>query len=203
MKDFCEIRSNFSNIRGPYVAVQLRIKGGRDLRPSSPSDQNVLDFMRSFGIACWCPLKLASPPPPQRTLDPPMLSIIMERVVAIDQLIKWPFCTFLSLPKSIPAYPIAYMNTNNLNQTSVRARSHYANFSDCDCNSSYRNKCVQDSMEVFTLCNYNNNNSYVAHYKQKQIAVAIRKKRTVWISLYSGGSSHFNPFMVQWRIYRP
>ena len=31
-------------------------------------------------------------------------------------------------------------------------------------------------MELFTLCHCDNiTNSYVAHYKQKQIAVAIRK----------------------------
>ena len=51
-------------------------------------------------------------------------------------------------------------------------------FSDCDCDSSYCNKwVVQDSMEVFTLCNCNNiTNSYVAHFSQKQIAVAISNK---------------------------
>ena len=38
----------------------------------------------------------------------------------------------------------------------LRARSHCVIFSDCDCNSSYRNKwVVQDSMEVFTLCDCN------------------------------------------------
>ena len=32
-------------------------------------------------------------------------------------------------------------------------------------------------MEVFTLCNCDNiTNSHVVHYKEKQIAVAIRKK---------------------------
>ena len=36
-----------------------------------------------------------------------------------------------------------------------------------DCDSSYRNKwVVQDSMEVFTLCDSDNiTNSYTAHYK--------------------------------------
>ena len=50
-------------------------------------------------------------------------------------------------------------------------------FSDCDCDSSYHNKwVVQDSMEMFTLCDCNNvTNSYLVHYKQKQIAVAIKK----------------------------
>ena len=59
-----------------------------------------------------------------------------------------------------------------------RARSHCEIFSDCDCDSSYRKKWVmQDSMEVFTLCDCDNiTNSYVAHYKQKQIAVAIRNQ---------------------------
>ena len=49
---------------------------------------------------------------------------------------------------------------------------------DCDCDSSYRNKCfVQKSTEVFTLCDCDNiTNSYTVHYEQKQIAVAIRKK---------------------------
>ena len=58
-----------------------------------------------------------------------------------------------------------------------RAHSHCAIFFDCDCDSSYCNKwVVQDSMEVFTLCDFDNiTNSYVARYKQKQIAVAIRK----------------------------
>ena len=60
----------------------------------------------------------------------------------------------------------------------LRARSHCAIFSDCDCYSSYGDKCVvQDSMEVFTLCDCDNiTNPYLANYKQKQIAVAIRKK---------------------------
>ena len=51
----------------------------------------------------------------------------------------------------------------------LKARSHSAFFSDCDCDSSYRNKYVaQDSMEVFTLCDCNNiTNSYVTHCKQK------------------------------------
>ena len=52
-------------------------------------------------------------------------------------------------------------------------------FSDCDCDSSYHNRWfVQDSMEVFTLCDCDNI-TYLAHFKQKQIAVAIRNKRTV------------------------
>ena len=35
----------------------------------------------------------------------------------------------------------------------------------------------QIEVEVFTLCDCDNiTNSYLAHYKQKQIAVAIRKK---------------------------
>ena len=43
------------------------------------------------------------------------------------------------------------------------------------------NGLYRDSMEVFTLCDCDNiTNSYPAHYKQKQIAVANRKKiRTV------------------------
>ena len=62
-------------------------------------------------------------------------------------------------------------------------------FSDCDCNSSYRNKwVVQDSMEVFTLWGFNNiTNSHLARNKQKQIAIAIRKKRTVWMNLLHQG----------------
>ena len=49
---------------------------------------------------------------------------------------------------------------------------------------------IQDSMDVFTLCDCHNiTNSYVTHYKQKQIAVAIRKKRTVWIRLNKWHSS--------------
>ena len=42
-------------------------------------------------------------------------------------------------------------------------------FSDCDCDSFYRNKWVaQHSMEVFTLCDCDNvTNPYVAHCKQK------------------------------------
>ena len=44
----------------------------------------------------------------------------------------------------------------------VKARSHCAIFSDCDCDYSYRNKwVVQDSMVVFTLWNCDNvTNSY-------------------------------------------
>ena len=50
-------------------------------------------------------------------------------------------------------------------------------FSDCDYYSSYRKKwAVQDSLEVFTFCDCDNITiSYVDHYKEKQIAVAIRK----------------------------
>ena len=60
----------------------------------------------------------------------------------------------------------------------LRARSHCAFSSDCDCDSSYHDKCVvQNSMEVFTLCDCDKiTNSYAAHYEQEQIAVAIRKK---------------------------
>ena len=50
----------------------------------------------------------------------------------------------------------------------VNAHSHCAFFfSDCDCDSSFRNKwVVQDSVEVFTLCDCDNiTNSYVAHFK--------------------------------------
>ena len=37
--------------------------------------------------------------------------------------------------------------------TLLKAHSHSTFFSDCDCDSSYRNKwVVQESMEVFTLC---------------------------------------------------
>ena len=53
---------------------------------------------------------------------------------------------------------------------SAKARSHCVFFfSDCDCNLVYRNKwVVQDSMEVFTLCDCDNiTNSYVAHSEQK------------------------------------
>ena len=50
-------------------------------------------------------------------------------------------------------------------------------FSNSDRDSSCHNKkVVQDSMEVFTLCNCDNiTNSYAIHCQQKQIAVAIRK----------------------------
>ena len=60
----------------------------------------------------------------------------------------------------------------------LRDHSYCAILSECDCNSSYRNKwVVQDLIEVFTLCNCDNiMNSYLAHHKQKQIAVAIREK---------------------------
>ena len=73
----------------------------------------------------------------------------------------------------------------------IRACSHCEIFSDCDCSSSYGNKwVVQDSMVVFTLCDCDNNtNSYLAHYKQKQIAVTIRKKRTVWMIPYYSDSN--------------
>ena len=58
-------------------------------------------------------------------------------------------------------------------------------FSDCDCDSSYHNKWdAEDSMKVFRICDLINIvNSYLVHYKQKQIAVAIRKKKknAVWI----------------------
>ena len=49
----------------------------------------------------------------------------------------------------------------------LKAQSHVAFFSDCDCDSSYRNKwAVQDSMEVFTVCDCDNiTNSHVVHYK--------------------------------------
>ena len=65
--------------------------------------------------------------------------------------------------------------------TTLRARSPCAIFSDCNRDSSYRNKwVVQDSMEVFTLCDYENiTNYYLTHFKQKQIVIAIGKKRTV------------------------
>ena len=51
----------------------------------------------------------------------------------------------------------------------LKARSHSAFFSDCDCDSFHRNKWVTwDSMEVFTLCDCDNiTNSYAAHCKQK------------------------------------
>ena len=54
-------------------------------------------------------------------------------------------------------------------------RSHGPIFSDCDCNSSFRNKwVVQNSMEVFTLCVCNNiTSSYVAHHKQKELQSQI------------------------------
>ena len=66
----------------------------------------------------------------------------------------------------------------NVWPNNLMARSYCAIFSDCDCDSSYRNKWViQDSMEVFTLCDCDNmTNSYTEHYKQKHIAVVIRKK---------------------------
>ena len=75
-----------------------------------------------------------------------------------------------------------YSRKKNLNlDLGLRAHSHCAISSGCGCDSSYCNKwVVQDSMELFTLCDCDNiTNPYLAHYKQKQIAVAIRKKRTV------------------------
>ena len=59
----------------------------------------------------------------------------------------------------------------------LRARSRCAIFSHYDGDSSYRKKwVVQESTEVFTLCDCDNiTNSYLVHYKQKQIAVAIRQ----------------------------
>ena len=62
----------------------------------------------------------------------------------------------------------------------IRVHSHCAFFfSDCDCDSYYHSKwVVQNSMEVFTLCNCDNlTSSYAAHCKQNHIAVA---NRTVW-----------------------
>ena len=55
---------------------------------------------------------------------------------------------------------------------------HCAFSSDCDCDSSYRNKwVVQDSMEVFTLCDCDKiTNSYVAHYEQKKNRSRNQKK---------------------------
>ena len=52
----------------------------------------------------------------------------------------------------------------------VRARSHCAFLSDCDCDSSYRNKwVVQDSMEVFTPCDCDNiTNSYVTIFSKNK-----------------------------------
>ena len=48
----------------------------------------------------------------------------------------------------------------------VKARSHCAIFPDCDCDSSYHSKLVvQDSLEVFTPCDYNNNHH---HYKNAE-----------------------------------
>ena len=51
----------------------------------------------------------------------------------------------------------------------LKARSHCAFFPHCDFNFVYRNKwVVQDSMEVFTLCDCGNiTYSYVAHSEQK------------------------------------
>ena len=60
----------------------------------------------------------------------------------------------------------------------LKAHSHCTFFSDCYWDSSYHNKWVaQNSMKVFTICDFDNiTNSYVVHHKQKQIAVAVRKK---------------------------
>ena len=60
----------------------------------------------------------------------------------------------------------------------LKVRSHCAFFSDCDCDFSYRNKwIVQDSMEVFTLCNSDNiTDSYVAHCEQKTDRSRNQKK---------------------------
>ena len=51
-------------------------------------------------------------------------------------------------------------------------------FSDCVCNSSCYNKCVvQDSMEVSTLCDFDNiTNYYVAYYKQTKNRRSNQKK---------------------------
>ena len=65
---------------------------------------------------------------------------------------------------SIYADLITFFRVNYLFlQLGLRARSHCAIFSGCDCDSSYRNKwVVQDSMEVFTLCDCDNiTNSYL------------------------------------------
>ena len=66
-------------------------------------------------------------------------------------------------------------------------------FSDCDCDSSYRNKWVaQDSVEVFTLCDCNHiTNSYIAHYEQKQIAVANRQCERALIDTQQGGDYNY------------
>ena len=63
-------------------------------------------------------------------------------------------------------------------EQAFRAHSLCVIFYECECDSSYRFKwVVWHSMEVFTLCDCDNiRNSYLAHYKQKQIAFAIRKK---------------------------
>ena len=65
----------------------------------------------------------------------------------------------------------------------IRAHLLFAFFCDYDCDSSYCNEwVVQDSLEVFTLCNCVNITSfYTAHFKQKQIALT---SRTVWTSPY-------------------
>ena len=65
----------------------------------------------------------------------------------------------------------------------LKARSNCA-FCNCDWDSSYPNRWVeQDSVEMFTLCTLWQGNFYLSHHKQKQIAIAIRKNRTVWTSL--------------------
>ena len=80
---------------------------------------------------------------------------------------------------------LQYRQTPNESQLNrhggLRALSHCAIFSDCDCDSSYGKKwAVQDSMEVFTQCDCHNiTNSYLAHYKQKQIAVQPEKTHNV------------------------
>ena len=82
----------------------------------------------------------------------------------------------------------------------LKACSHCAIFSDCDCNSSYRNKwVVQDSMEVLTLCDCNNiTNSYVTHNKQKPNCSRNQKKKTHSVK-ESYGLHFWSLWVGRWR----
>ena len=88
------------------------------------------------------------------------------------------------------------------NSEYLKAHSHCAIFSDCDCDSSGCNKWIeQDSMEVFSLCDCDNlTNFYPAHYKQKEIAVAIRKKWTVWMSLQTKAVQRITSHTKGWSL---
>ena len=101
-----------------------------------------------------------------------------EELTSIDELVKdiSDVRTLEQKPKlfTIQAYTGKFkLYTGNW----LRPVHTEAIFSDCNCDSSHHNKwVVQDSMEVFTLCDCDNlTSSNLAYYKQKQIAVTIKK----------------------------